>query len=41
MPGIKRDYKEDIERATAVFETSLGTFEVELFCLKLNFFIRS
>ncbi len=27
----KSDYKEDIERATAVFETSLGTFEVELF----------
>ncbi len=27
----KSDYKEDIERATAVFETTLGTFEVELF----------
>lgn len=31
MSGIKSDYKEEIERATAVFETSLGTFEVELF----------
>jgi len=31
MQGIKIDYKEDIERATAVFETSLGRFEAELF----------
>ena len=27
----KSDYKEDIDRATAVFETNMGTFEVELF----------
>jgi cyclophilin family peptidyl-prolyl cis-trans isomerase len=27
----KSDYKEDIERATAVFETSLGTFKAELY----------
>jgi len=27
----KSDYKEDIERATAVFETSQGTFEAELY----------
>jgi peptidyl-prolyl cis-trans isomerase A (cyclophilin A) len=27
----KNDYKEDIDRATAVFETSLGNFEVELY----------
>jgi len=27
----KNDYKEDIERATAVFETNLGTFEAELY----------
>jgi cyclophilin family peptidyl-prolyl cis-trans isomerase len=27
----KSDYKEDIETITAVFETSLGTFEAELF----------
>ncbi len=31
MPITKVTYKEDIERATAVFETSLGTFEVELY----------
>ena len=31
MPIIKDTYKEDIERPTAVFETSLGTFEVELY----------
>ena len=31
MAYEKSDYKEDIERATAVFETNLGTFEVELF----------
>jgi len=31
MSGIKSDYKEDIERATAVFDTNLGTFEAELF----------
>jgi peptidyl-prolyl cis-trans isomerase A (cyclophilin A) len=27
----KSDYKEDIERATAVFETNQGTFEAELY----------
>ena len=27
----KNEYKEDIERATAVFETNLGNFEVELY----------
>jgi peptidyl-prolyl cis-trans isomerase A (cyclophilin A) len=27
----KSDYKEDIDRATAVFETNLGNFEVELY----------
>jgi len=27
----KSDYKENIERATAVFETNLGTFEAELY----------
>ena len=29
--GEKIDYKEDIERPVAVFETSLGTFEAELY----------
>ena len=27
----KNDYKEELERATAVFETNMGTFEVELY----------
>lgn len=27
----KDDYKEDLERLTAVFDTTLGTFEIELF----------
>ena len=31
MAHTKNDYKEDIERATAVFETSMGTFEAELY----------
>ena len=31
MLGLKNDYKEDVERVTAIFETSLGTFEAELF----------
>jgi peptidyl-prolyl cis-trans isomerase A (cyclophilin A) len=31
MLGVKNDYKEDVERVTAVFETSLGTFEGELY----------
>ena len=31
MKVVKSDYKEDVERMTAVFETSLGTFETELY----------
>ena len=31
MLGLKSDYKEDVERVTAIFETSLGTFEAELY----------
>ncbi len=31
MSFKKNDYKEDEERITAVFETNLGTFEVELY----------
>ena len=31
MLGLKNDYKEDVERVTAIFETSLGTFEAELY----------
>ena len=31
MQGKKSDYKEYIERARAVFDTTLGTFEVELY----------
>jgi cyclophilin family peptidyl-prolyl cis-trans isomerase len=31
MAHTKSDYKEDIERATAVVETSMGTFEAELY----------
>jgi cyclophilin family peptidyl-prolyl cis-trans isomerase len=31
MPFAKNDYKEDIDRTTAVFKTSLGDFEVELY----------
>ncbi len=31
MTAAKNDYKEDIERATAVFDTTLGTFEAELY----------
>ncbi|CAB1081257.1 cyclophilin [Alkalispirochaeta odontotermitis] len=27
----KNDYKEDLDRATAVFETNIGTFEAELY----------
>ena len=29
--AVKNDYKEDMERATAVFETNMGTFEAELY----------
>ena len=31
MSNTKSDYKEGLERVTAVFETNLGTFEGELF----------
>ena len=31
MSGTKNDYKEDIERPVAVFQTSLGEFEAELY----------
>ncbi len=31
MLGSKSDYKEDVERVTAVFETSLGSFETEFY----------
>jgi peptidyl-prolyl cis-trans isomerase A (cyclophilin A) len=31
MSVVKNDYKEDIDQATAVFETSLGTFEAVLY----------
>ncbi len=31
MSFTKSDYKKDIDRCTAAFETSLGTFEVELY----------
>ncbi len=34
MMGEKSDYKEDIDQAVAVFETSLGTFEAELYAGK-------
>lgn len=29
--AAKTDYKEDIEKAVAVFDTNMGTFEIELF----------
>lgn len=28
---VKSDYKEDVDRLTAVFDTSMGTFEAELY----------
>jgi peptidyl-prolyl cis-trans isomerase A (cyclophilin A) len=31
MGHTKSDYKEDIDRATAVFDTNMGTFEAELY----------
>jgi peptidyl-prolyl cis-trans isomerase A (cyclophilin A) len=31
VPISKNDYKEDVERLTAVFETNLGTFEAEFY----------
>jgi cyclophilin family peptidyl-prolyl cis-trans isomerase len=34
MSYIKNDYKEDVEKVTAVFDTSLGTFEAELYAQK-------
>jgi cyclophilin family peptidyl-prolyl cis-trans isomerase len=34
MSYTKSDYKEDIEKVTAVFDTSLGMFEAELYAQK-------
>ena len=34
MSQAKSDYKEDLDKVTVVFETSLGTFEGELFAKK-------
>ena len=34
MSFVKSEYKEDIERLTAVFNTSMGNFDVELFAKK-------
>jgi cyclophilin family peptidyl-prolyl cis-trans isomerase len=31
MIGKKSDYKEDLDRLTATFDTSMGAFEIELF----------
>jgi cyclophilin family peptidyl-prolyl cis-trans isomerase len=31
MSGVKSDYKEDVDRLVAVFDTSLGAFEIELY----------
>ena len=31
MSIVKNDHKEDVDRLTAVFETTLGTFEAELY----------
>ena len=31
MSNQKESYKEEIDRATAVFQTNLGTFEAELY----------
>ena len=31
MSNQKESYKEKIDRATAVFETNMGTFEAELY----------
>ena len=31
MIGTKNDYKENVDRLTAVFETNMGTFEAELY----------
>jgi cyclophilin family peptidyl-prolyl cis-trans isomerase len=31
MTGTKTDYKENVDRLTAVFETNMGTFEAELY----------
>jgi len=31
MSNTKSNYKEDVDRLTAVFETSMGTFEAELY----------
>ena len=34
MHGTKSDYKEDLEKVTVVFKTTMGTFEGELFAEK-------
>ncbi len=34
MPYQKSDYKEDVETLTAVFDTTMGTFEAELYAGK-------
>ncbi|MBW1860544.1 MAG: peptidylprolyl isomerase [Deltaproteobacteria bacterium] len=31
MQGSKNDYREDVDRVTVIFETSLGTFEAEFY----------
>ncbi len=31
MPNVKSDYKEEVDRLTAVFDTNMGTFEAELY----------
>jgi len=31
MPITKSDYREDVDRPVAVFETSMGRFEAELY----------
>ena len=31
MANVKNDYKEDVDRLTAVFDTNMGTFEAELY----------
>ena len=31
MRGTKSNYKEDLEKVTVVFKTTMGTFEGELF----------
>jgi cyclophilin family peptidyl-prolyl cis-trans isomerase len=31
MPNVKSDYREDVDRLTAVFDTTMGTFEAALY----------